>query len=388
MGTDATQQPWVIVSTGFHERGGQDRANAALAEYLARRDYPVHIVSHSVDKRLQEFGSVQVHIVPQPPGPFFVAETLLGRLGRQVARQVSAGFAQARIVVNGGNCVWPGINWAHYVHHAWDPRVADAPVWYKLKTTINHEIALHREKAAYRVARLVLTNSDLTTNHLVDLLGLDANRVKTIYLGCESGWESVTPEERARGRSLFGLDVDRPTAVFLAGIGFDHRKGFDLAFEAWRQLCEQPDWDVDLVVAGGGAAVPMWKSKIEQTPILAGRIRFVGFSERVRELLALADILISPVRYEAYGLNVQEAICRGIPAIVSSSAGSAERYDEDCAPLLMTQPNTAELLRVLRRWRAEMHCWSVRFRDFGDRLRSYSWQEMAKSMVECIDENV
>ena len=37
-------------------------------------------------------------------------------------------------------------------------------------------------------------------------------------------------------------------------------------------------------------------------------------------------VLVSAPRHEAYGLNVQEAHCRGLPDLVSASAGVAERY--------------------------------------------------------------
>ena len=112
-------------------------------------------------------------------------------------------------------------------------------------------------------------------------------------------------------------------AVFIGSIGHDRRKGCDVLLEAWRRLCSDPQWDVDLVVAGSGSALGMYREQVSQWK-LQDRIRMLGFCDRVRDLLAAADLLVSPVRYEAYGLNVQEAICRGVPAIVSSAAGVAE----------------------------------------------------------------
>ncbi len=67
----------------------------------------------------------------------------------------------------------------------------------------------------------------------------------------------------------------------------------------------------------------------------------VGFTNRVSDILAAADVLVSPVRYESYGLNVQEAICCGVPAIVSRAAGVAERYPTELSDLLLPDPNDA-----------------------------------------------
>ena len=123
----------------------------------------------------------------------------------------------------------------------------------------------------------------------------------------------------------------------MGALGYDDRKGFDVLFRAWERLCSRPDWDVDLLVAGSGPAAPAWHAKVKAAG-LEHRIRLLGFTDQVKSVLAAADLLVSPVRYESYGLNVQEAICRGVPAMVSASAGVAEQYDAGFAPLLIPDP--------------------------------------------------
>jgi glycosyltransferase involved in cell wall biosynthesis len=91
---------------------------------------------------------------------------------------------------------------------------------------------------------------------------------------------------------------------------------------------------------------------------------------------------VSPVRYEAYGLNVQEAICRGIPAIVSANAGVAERYGSECAALLLPDPEDIDdLVERLQAWRSKMHEWQACFEEFGKILREYGWTDMASQIV-------
>ena len=46
--------------------------------------------------------------------------------------------------------------------------------------------------------------------------------------------------------------------------------------------------------------------------------------EEAPAVLAACDALVSPTRYEAYGLAVHEALARGLPALVSRSAGIAD----------------------------------------------------------------
>ncbi|HYP14492.1 MAG TPA: glycosyltransferase family 4 protein, partial [Bryobacteraceae bacterium] len=320
--------PWVIVSTGIHDRGGQDKANFALAQYLLEQNVPVHLVSHSVDSRLMAYPGAVFHAVPKPPGPFVAGEVLLDRRGRAVARSVEAAYPGMRMVVNGGNCIWPGINWAHYVHHAWNPNRGATPAWYRFKSQLNHRWDKGREKKAYSAAQLVITNSESTRQFLLHHLSLDPARTTTVYLGCDDTWGRVDAQERLAARAAFDIPDSMLVASFIAGLGWDDRKGFDILRRAWAQLCRNREWNVILMVAGGGAALSKWKREA----IAAGledRVRFLGFTGRVRELLAASDVMVSPVRYEPYGLNVQEAICRGVPTIVSHCAGAAERYPQD-----------------------------------------------------------
>ena len=111
---------WLIVSGDFTPWGGMDRANHALASYLAGREgAEVHLVSHRVADDLATLPNVRVHGVRRPWGKHLLGAPLLAREGRrQALRLASRG---ARVVVNGGNCRWDDVNWVHYVHAAWQP---------------------------------------------------------------------------------------------------------------------------------------------------------------------------------------------------------------------------------------------------------------------------
>ncbi|HLL48166.1 MAG TPA: glycosyltransferase, partial [Longimicrobiaceae bacterium] len=110
------------------------------------------------------------------------------------------------------------------------------------------------------------------------------------------------------------------------------------------------------------------------------------FTDRVPELLAAADLLVSPVRYEAYGLNVQEALCRGLPVVVSGRAGIAERFEADLADMVLPDPeDAAELARRLARWRAAGEEWKRRVQPLGAVLRRRTWREMAHEIVERVE---
>jgi glycosyltransferase involved in cell wall biosynthesis len=374
--------PWVLVAGGFHRRGGMDRANLALAEYLLEQNIPIHVVAHYVDACLEEHPLAHVRRIARPAGSYMLGQFPLAFHGRRTARAVLKKWPRAQVVVNGGNCIWPGINWAHYIHAAWAaPSSSVAPWLPRIKGAIADRLERRNERAAFQRARLVITNSERTSREVIEYFGVDKSRVHTVYLGSDPDWVLVTGEERAQSRKMLEIPESRAVAVFVGALGYDHRKGFDVLFRAWEELCTKPDWDVDLLVAGTGPALPMWRTSVQQAG-LADRIRLLGFSDQVKSVLAAADLLISPVRYEAYGLNVQEAICRGIPAMVSASAGVAERYESDFTSMLIAEPgDVGGVVQSLLAWRSKMESWKTRFRPFGDLLRSRSWRDTAIDIV-------
>jgi glycosyltransferase involved in cell wall biosynthesis len=111
-------------------------------------------------------------------------------------------------------------------------------------------------------------------------------------------------------------------------------------------------------------------------------VRFLGFSERLDEVLAACDLLVSPARYEAYGLNVHEAVCRGVPAIVSRAAGVAERYPAALSEMLLRDPeDAADLFARLLGWRRSMRRWREEFAPLAAELGRRTWADVAADIV-------
>ena len=110
--------PWLLVSAAFVKTGGQDRANFALASYLARHGQHVHLVTHRAGRDIGPTTNVVCHAAPRPLQSDVLGEPFLQWLGSHWAWRLRSG--PPRVVVNGGNCDWPDVNWVHYVHAAYD----------------------------------------------------------------------------------------------------------------------------------------------------------------------------------------------------------------------------------------------------------------------------
>ena len=377
--------PWVVVAGGFHERGGMDKANAALARHLLARGTPVHLVAHEVAPRLAADPLASVHLVAHPARSFLLGERLLARRGAEVARAVKGRWPAATVVTNGGNCLWPDVNWVHAVHHAWPPADRGAPALFRARNRVAKLLARRRERQALGAARLVVANSERTRRDLLEHLGLDPARVRTVRLGGEAGCRAVTAEERAAARAWLGVGEGRPVVAFVGALGHDRNKGFDTLLDAWESLCRRPVWDAELVAAGGGRGFEAWERNVGRRG-LAARVRLLGFTERVSDVLAAADLLVSPARYESYGLNAHEAISRGVPALVSAASGVAEEYPPALSAMLLPRPDDAEdLARRLLLWRGEVAEWKARFAPLASRLRARTWDDMAAEFVNLVE---
>jgi len=373
--------PWVIVAGGFHQRGGMDRANAALAAYLLESGTPVHLVGHEIDPRFAADPLATVHIVPRPRGLPRLSERLLGRTGTQVARTTVARHRHARVVVNGGNCGWPDINWVHAVHASWPVVDPGAPWWSRCRNRWLKAAAVRRERTSLQRAGLVIANSGTTRRALIERVGVTPGRIRTIYLGSDPSWTAAGSEERAAARAALQLPPDRPVVLFVGAMGTDINKGFDVLWRSWLELAGSGRWDASLVVAGDGWRMPGWRAEAARSAD-AGGVRFLGFTPDVRSVLAAGDLLVSPVRYESYGLNVHEALCRGLAVMVTRSAGVAERFDDSMREALLPDGIApAQLTDRLRAWRTDVQGWRTRAAATAARLRARSWSDMAAELV-------
>jgi len=368
---------WLLASGDFVPIGGMDTANHALAAYLARRsDGDVHLVAHRVSPDLAALPRVHVHRVPRPFGMHSLGEPLLTTVAMRRARAVRR--SGGHVVANGGNLDAGDVTWAHYVHAAYEPVAAGV-----LNSTLvasRHRQYVAAERRALTQARLVICNSDRTVHDVISCVGVEPGRVRRVYYGIDASRFHDRVDTGAAKERL-GRDARTPLVLFVGALG-DRRKGFDTLYAAWDAMCRTSGWDGHLIVAGSGAELDRWRAKADRDG-MSNRVTFLGYRNDIPDLLAAADVLVHPARYEAYGLAVHEAVCMGVPVIVSASAGVAERLSSDLTELLLEDPQSASDLGTrLQRWRARSEEFRDRTRRAGAVLRARSWDDMSRDIAD------
>jgi glycosyltransferase involved in cell wall biosynthesis len=265
----------------------------------------------------------------------------------------------------------------------------------RLKNRAQRRLDLAAERRVVPRATLAITDTERMKHDIVERLDFPAERAHAIYLGIDPAlFRPPTPDERAAARTRIGAgNIDsapgRPLVAFVGALG-DTRKGFDTLFSAWAALCAESAWDADLVVVAMGAELAAWKARAV-TAGIAPRIRFLDFDRDdtfIARVLWGCDALVLPSRYEGYGRPVQEALCCGLPALVSRASGIAEQYPSNLADLIIPDPeDVADLAARLARWRNAADEWREKIRPFSAVLRDHTWRRMAEQVVSTIERN-
>jgi len=374
---------YLLVSGDFVKTGGMDRANFALADYLARTGRQVNLFGHRAAPELLSYENLQLHQVPKIANSYFLSAPWFNWSGVQLARKLSN--TGCNVLVNGGNCQWGDINWVHYVHASYKPD-SKTGLLYKIKNNISRQMSLEKELKALKTARLIIANSELTKRDLIEKLQIPAEKIVRIYYGIDpESFYPVKEQQKREIRAQLGWPEDKNILIFIGALG-DRRKGFDTLFAAWQKLNQTKDWKnhCQLMVIGTGAELVEWQTRTKDANI--NNIEFLGRRTDVPVLLRAGDSLVAPSRYEAYGLGVREALCTGVPAIVSANAGVAEHYDYQLQDLLLLDPNNADELYIrLLNWQKNKSRYSELIAHLCDQLRSHSWDDMARDIIDKIE---
>jgi glycosyltransferase involved in cell wall biosynthesis len=372
---------WLLATGDFTTFGGMDRANHALASYLARRGDTVSLIAHRIDPELASLAGIEAHLVARPFGAHLAGAPLLARAA---ARESHALAPSDRVLMNGGNGAIGTPTWIHYLHAAHMPE-RGASVRAKLSSFVGRAYYLGRERKAIEAAPIVICNSERTARDAETFYDVPRKRLRVVYYGCDARlFGRVGGDERRAARTSMQARDGRRLAVFVGALG-DRRKGFDVLFDAWQMLSRDSAWDVDLLVVGAGAEAAAWTARTRAAGIDRS-VRLLGFRSDVQTVLAAADVLVHPARYEAYGLGVHEALCRGIPAIVTASAGVAERYPKPLSSLIVPSPPQPDaLVSALRAWRANADEWRSRTEQAAEVLRARTWDDMAREIAATLE---
>jgi glycosyltransferase involved in cell wall biosynthesis len=142
------------------------------------------------------------------------------------------------------------------------------------------------------------------------------------------------------------------------------------------------------VVAGAGTERP-WRTLARELGI-ESRVDFRAFVEDISPLLASADLLLCPTRYEPYGLAIQEGIMAGVPPLVSNGvAGIVDRLPDALEELLIDDfENHVEWARRIRSCLRQLESLRARTASAAALFAQRSWDDFADEFIETVEDRL
>ncbi|MBN2028456.1 MAG: glycosyltransferase family 4 protein, partial [Actinobacteria bacterium] len=165
-------------------------------------------------------------------------------------------------------------------------------------------------------SQAVLADSRFTARELSETFGLSLEKVRVVYPGLNPVFLREPSEEEVDT----ALRAYCLTPPYLAYIGNLHpRKNLVTLLEAFSLLC-QGGLEHQLAVIGGGGLGRLNNTEYRKLMFrvqdlgLEERVVFTGYvpDERLKSLLAQADMLVFPSIYEGFGLPPLEAMACGV----------------------------------------------------------------------------
>lgn len=200
---------------------------------------------------------------------------------------------------------------------------------------------LYRKKygASARHADHVIAVSESTRQDVIDIFGVEPERVSVVYQGCSPIFAQAKPEQAAFVRGHYQL----PERYILFVGSIEERKNLRLAVEA---LAGLKDKDIALVAVG------------RRTPycdLVMSEAKRLGLERRVRLLhniptrhlpgfYAGATMFVYPSRFEGFGIPIIEALNAGTPVIGATGSCLEEAGGPNS---LYTSPDDSEELSYL-----------------------------------------
>ncbi|MCP4319680.1 MAG: glycosyltransferase family 4 protein [Hyphomicrobiales bacterium] len=274
-----------------------------------------------------------------------------------------------------GDLLWsPGntgpLSVANQIVTIHDVAVLDHPEWFGRR--FSHWYGFVVRRLVHRV-RHILTVSEHTKARLIAHTGVSDAKVTVTPLAAGDAFHPNAAKNYAGVLRHFGVTADR----YVLSVGsIEPRKNGDRLLQAWRDLEDEVDDDIVLVVAGAPAEPHIHgRYGLEN---LSGRVIRTGFvdDDGLAALMANALVFAYPSLYEGFGLPPLEALASGTPCLTSNTSSLPEVVGD--AAVIVDPLDTGQIADGLRQL-IDDPALRQRLTSAGlDRAKRFSWDETAE----------
>ena len=340
--------------------GGTERWTADFAAALVARGWAVHVVCRSFDGAVPD--GIEPHLLPKLRDRVERADAaaeIVAGLPVDVAHDMGLGWCADVLhlhagsrTANRGATVGPlGTAWRAVVGRHLPRDRAFAELDRRRFDTVPP--AGSRDAGpggpGYRTASRVIAVSRRSAGEVSRYDGVGPDRLRVVPNGVDVAYHNPTDAaaRRPAARRELGLPEGAPT---LLAVAHNHRlKGVPELLRATARLANGDHGpafrEVRTLIAGGkrGGAT----ARLARRLGIADRVTLLGAVPDVRPLLAAANLLVHPTRYDPFALVVTEALATGRPVVCSAAAGASELIPPGAGAVLEDPTDDATLARLI-----------------------------------------
>ncbi|MCF7795282.1 glycosyltransferase family 4 protein [Patescibacteria group bacterium] len=254
--------------------------------------------------------------------------------------------------------------------------------------------AINIKKLA-RSMDIIVAVSENTKQDVVELLGVNKERVKVVYSGLESNFielnnstVSVDSEIINKRNREVKEKYKLPDKYILSLCNLEPRKNIETLILAYNKLRDDnfnKNNDIDnlkLVICGAKS----WKYKNIFKTIKESKYRddiiYTSYIENIDKpyIYKQAQVFVYPSFYEGFGFPPLEAMACSVPVVASFSSSLPEIIDK--AGILVDPKSSDELSKAIENILLDKRLKDYYIEKGLKRVKEFSWQSTAKSYIE------
>lgn len=233
-----------------------------------------------------------------------------------------------------------------------------------------------------RQADMILTISENTKKDIIEIWGVDEDKISVVYAGADTNHFSPRgPDEIELARQRYKL----PDKYFFYIGGIDPRKNVESLIRAFSLLCLEFN-EIGLVIGGNLESQKEYPAlrRLIETLGLSERIIMAGYisDEDLPTVYSGAGAFVFPTLYEGFGLPALESLACGTPVITSRTSSIPEVLGELAFYCNASDPeNLAGQMKesIINENRRD------KLRSMGlVRARTFSWEKVASSTAKAL----
>lgn len=173
--------------------------------------------------------------------------------------------------------------------------------------------------------------------------GADPQRIAVCHTNIDPEQWRPDPRQRAHLRQEFGIDESTPVILYAARLCAQKQPR---VFAQTMLRLAEGGLPFTTLVAGDGEEFLWLQSFLHQQKLMA-RVRLLGAvsNDRIRELMAGADIFFLPSQWEGIALSVYEAMACGVAVVSADVGGQRELLTPECGVLISRGQEDTEVTR-------------------------------------------